>query len=463
MRRSRRPLVARQLTVIGFGGRLPGRFVGNRPVQDIDFYCCRFGGRSRLSAGTLVRSIASRRHGAYDKRLSLEGGCLMSAVIDAEQLVMERYTQAAASRQDELCCPVQYDQRYLDVIPDEIRERDYGCGDPSAFVQEDDVVLDLGSGSGKICYIAAQIAGPRGSVIGVDVNEEMLALAQKHRREVGDCVGYHNVEFRKGRIQDLRLDLALVDSFLAESPVRSAADLARFEGFCNRVRCEHPLVEDDSVDLVLSNCVLNLIRPEDKEQLFAEMFRVLRRGGRVAISDIVSDEDVPEELQRNPELWSGCISGAFREDKFLEAFDDAGFYGMRIVKRDEQPWRTVQGIEFRSVTVVAYKGKQGPCLERNQAVVYRGPWRKVIDDDGHVLERGKRIAVCDKTFHIYKHAPYSHEVLPVEPLQSITLEQAQAFDCKRSVGRHPRETKGMDYDVTDLSGSACCGPGGNCC
>ncbi len=387
----------------------------------------------------------------------------MSAVIDAEQSVMERYTQAAASRQNELCCPVEYDQRYLDIIPDEIKERDYGCGDPSAFVLEGDVVLDLGSGSGKICYIAAQIAGAGGHVIGVDANDKMLALAEAHRCGIGDSLGYHNVEFRKGRIQDLRLDLALVDSYLAERPVRSAADLARFEGFCASVRLDHPLVADDSVDLVLSNCVLNLVRPEDKEQLFAEMFRVVRRGGRVAISDIVSDEDVPEELQRDPELWSGCISGAFREDRFLDAFDDAGFYGMQIIKRDEQPWRTVKGIEFRSVTVLAYKGKQGPCLERNQAVVYRGPWRKVIDDDGHVLERGKRMAVCDKTFQIYNRAPYADEVLPVQPLGSVPLEEAQAFDCKRSVVRHPRETKGMDYDVTDLSGSACCEPGGNCC
>jgi SAM-dependent methyltransferase len=155
------------------------------------------------------------------------------------------------------------------------------------------------------------------------VNDEMRALAEKHRRVIGDRLGYHNVEFRKGRIQDLRPDLALVDSYL-ESPVRSASDLARFEAFCNRVRLERPLVVDDSVDLVLSNCVLNLVRPEDKEQLFTEMFRVVRRGGRVAISDIVSDEDVPEELQRDSELWSGCISGAFREDKFLEAFDAAG-------------------------------------------------------------------------------------------------------------------------------------------
>src|SRR5437660_1542566 len=135
----------------------------------------------------------------------------------------------------------------------------------------------------------------------------------------------------------------------------------------DRLRREEPLVADESIDCVVSNCVLNLVRPEDKPRLFAEVFRVLRRGGRAAISDIVADEDVPADLQADPELWSGCISGALREDAFLAAFEAAGFHGIRLAERRAEPWRIVRGIEFRSVTVVAYKGKQGPCLERNQA------------------------------------------------------------------------------------------------
>jgi len=115
--------------------------------------------------------------------------------------------------------------------------------------------------------------------------------------------------------------------------------------------------------------VLNLVRQKDRKALFAELFRVLKRGGRAAISDIVSDKTVPEEMKRDAELWSGCLSGAFREDEFLKAFEDAGFYGIEIDKRAKDPWQTINGIKFRSVTIVAYKGKQGPCLERNQAVV----------------------------------------------------------------------------------------------
>jgi arsenite methyltransferase len=103
--------------------------------------------------------------------------------------------------------------------------------------------------------------------------------------------------------------------------------------------------------------------------------RVLKKGGRAVISDIVSDEEVPEELQNDPELWSGCISGALTEEGFLAAFENASFYGIQILKRDRDPWRTVQGIEFRSVTIEAFKGKQGECFERNQAVIYRGPFK----------------------------------------------------------------------------------------
>ena len=380
---------------------------------------------------------------------------------DIETAVRERYGAASKMKQEALCCPVEYDPRYLRILPDEIIERDYGCGDPSAFVKAEDTVLDLGSGGGKICYIAAQIVGAEGKVIGVDTNTEMLALANKYRAEMAEKIGYGNVEFRYGRIQDLRLDLKLVDEYLRENPIKTADDFFAYETFVAQSKAEKPLIADDSIDVILSNCVLNLVRAEDKEQMFAEMFRVLKRGGRVAISDIVADEDIPVHLQNDPELWSGCISGAFREDLFLKAFEKAGFYGIEIVKRDEKPWRVVEGIEFRSVTVTAYKGKQGACLERNQAVIYKGPWKKVFDDDGHVLERGERMAVCDKTFQIYSKEPYQQDIIAVEPIENILLDAAKEFDCRRTAKRHPRETKGLEYNLTDLSGEMC-GEGGDC-
>ncbi len=382
--------------------------------------------------------------------------------LNVDEAVRSRYAQGAQSQQKELCCPVDYDPKYLKVIPSEIIERDYGCGDPSKYLREGDVVLDLGSGGGKICYIASQVVGKKGMVIGVDYNPEMLALAEKYTKEIGDKIGYHNVEFRRGKIQDLKLDLSKVEEYIRENPVQTFEDYLKLEEFKEKSVNEHPLIPDNSVDVIVSNCVLNLVHTEEKANLFKEMFRVLRRGGRVAISDIVSDEDIPAELQNDPVLWSGCVSGAFREDLFLKAFEDAGFYGMEITEWGKEPFEVVDGIEFRSVTVTAYKGKQGICLERNQAVIYNGPFNQVLDDDRHVLKRGVRTAVCDKTFQIFSKAPYKDHVTLISPKEEIPLEKAGEFDCNRNDVRHARETKGGIFTATAVKDSSC-SPGGGCC
>lgn len=285
-------------------------------------------------------------------------------VMDPESAVRARYSAASQAVEPALCCPVEYAGNYLAAIPQEILERDYGCGDPSPFVQSGETVLDLGSGGGKLCYILAQVVGPRGRIIGVDCNGEMLALARKHQAAVAARLGYANVEFRFGLIQDLQLDLERLHARLSEQPICSAEDWLASRSREEELRRESPLVADDAVDCVVSNCVLNLVRKPDREQLFSEIFRVLKPGGRAAISDIVSDQDVPLALQRDGELWSGCLSGAYRLDRFVDAFARAGFPAPRIVRRQSEPWRTVAGIEFRSVTVVAVK----PPTAGNEAV-----------------------------------------------------------------------------------------------
>ena len=388
--------------------------------------------------------------------------------VDVESAVKDRYSGAAKAPDASLCCPTAYDPKLLEVLPREVVERDYGCGDPSAHLRAGETVLDLGSGSGKICFIASQVVGPEGRVIGVDMNDDMLDLARRSAPEVARRVGYDNVSFRKGRIQDLALDLEALDRHLGERPVRSAEDLARLDGEMNRLRSERPLVPSESIDVVVSSCVLNLVDARHKVELFEEIHRVLRRGGRAVISDIVSDEDIPKRLQRDPELWSGCISGAFREDQFLEAFEAAGFYGIEILERQKEPWRTVLGIEFRSVTVVAYKGKDGPCWDQKHAVLYRGPFREVVDDDGHVLRRGVRTAVCEKTFHIFSRDPYRSHVELIPPHALVPLESAPPFPCsKDALWRDPSETKGEDYRITTEAVAVTCASdkdsGGDCC
>lgn len=239
-----------------------------------------------------------------------------------QQSVNKRYSAGAKKREAALCCPVQYNGKYLDIIPKEIIDRDYGCGDPSRYVHEGDVVLDLGSGGGKICFIAAQIVGSTGKIIGIDGNADMLALARKAQKVVEKKMGYKNIEFHEGYIQHLA-----------------------------------PLIQDKSIDLIVSNCVLNLVADEEKFKLFSEMYRVLKPNGRIAISDIVSDKESPPELKANDELWSGCISGALTESQFLDNLSEVGFFNASFDKYSKEPWRIVEGIEYRSVTVTAFKSK----------------------------------------------------------------------------------------------------------
>jgi SAM-dependent methyltransferase len=339
----------------------------------------------------------------------------MSQSFQVEVAVRSRYSAAAQTRVEALCCPVQYDDRYLKVIPKEILERDYGCGDPSKYLVSGETVLDLGSGGGKICFIASQIVGPQGRVIGVDMNDEMLSLARAHQQRVGDAIGWHNIEFRRGRIQDLALDLDLLDAELRGNPIQGASAFLAAQGLADRLRAERPLVADASVDVVVSNCVLNLVNAREKGTLFQELFRVLKPGGRAVISDIVAEQPVPPALQKDPELWSGCISGALTESGFLEAFEVAGFHGLELVKRDAVPWRVVEGIAFRSVTVRAYRPVGAPPgSTEGRRVIYRGPFREVVDDMGTRYERGKARAVGAEVYERCRRAPLdrSFECLP---------------------------------------------------
>jgi arsenite methyltransferase len=384
---------------------------------------------------------------------------------DVEQAVLQRYEAGAQQPQASLCCPTDgYDAHYLDLLPQEIIEKDYGCGDPTRYVNVGETVVDLGSGAGKNCYILAQKVGATGRVIGVDFNDEMLSLSRKYLGEMSAKLGYQTVSFVKGKIQDLALNLDRVQTWLEQHPITSVSQIAALEAECDRLRQSEPLIVSDSVDIVISNCVLNLVRPQDKTQLFQEIYRVLKRGGRAVISDIVCDEHPTPEILNDPELWSGCIAGAFREDEFLEMFEQAGFYGIEILARQSEPWQVIDGIEFRSLTVQAFKGKDGPCWERNQAVIYRGPWKAVQDDDGHTLHRGQRMAVCDKTFQIYTNpnGAYHNHIIAVPPHHDIPLESATGFDCSRDTVRHPRETKGAEYRDTIVTDVSCCSSD-SCC
>lgn len=350
---------------------------------------------------------------------------------DIEQAVLERYQAGAKVSQPSLCCAVEYDEKYLEILPKEIIEKDYGCGDPTRYVNSGEIVLDLGSGTGKNCYIIAQKVGEKGQVIGVDFNDEMLKLARRYQSEIGAKIGYYNTKFVKGKIQDLSLDLEQVQNWLEKNPINSIEQFSQFEQECDRLRQQTPLIRDNTIDVVISNCVLNLVRPQDKEQLFDELYRVLKPGGRVVISDIVCDQDPTPKIMNDPELWSGCIAGAFREDNFLKMFENAGFYGIEILQREERPWQVIDGIEFRSLTVRAYKSLKKTCSKDQHFIIYKGPWKQVQDDQGQIFYRGEKIAVSQQTYQMLTQSdsPYQPAIIAVSSSSEVQPIQSKTSCC----------------------------------
>ena len=208
--------------------------------------------------------------------------------------VREHYARQA--RAGSSCCGggnELYPLNLLTSLPDDIVNFSLGCGNPItlAGIQPGETVLDLGSGGGLDCFLAARQVGETGRVIGVDMTPEMLARA----RQAAARMGIVNVEFREGYLEKL--------------PVGSA-----------------------SVDVVISNCVINL--SPDKPQVFREVFRVLKPGGRVAVSDTVTDGPLPLELQADMEAWGACVSGALDVKEYIAGLTDAGFTAVKVQPKD---------------------------------------------------------------------------------------------------------------------------------
>lgn len=204
-----------------------------------------------------------------------------------------------------------YDEEDLTGLPDSVLNTCAGCGNPTAIAElrEGEVVLDLGSGGGIDVFLAAKKVGPEGRAIGVDMTEEMIELARRNAKKVG----LKNVDFRLGEIESLP-------------------------------------VEDESVDVIISNCVINL--SPDKDKVFSEAFRVLKPGGRLMISDIVLEAELPQEIRDDPEAWAECISGAIDEKVYLELIRAKGFGDVQL--RSKKPYEPAEGYA-NSIQVEAHK------------------------------------------------------------------------------------------------------------
>jgi radical SAM protein with 4Fe4S-binding SPASM domain len=297
--------------------------------------------------------------------------CVLSEeVLDrSRHTVRDFYGHAAEEPQAALCCPTKPDAEDLAHIPREVVERFYGCGSPvgAAALASGETVVDLGSGAGIDCFIAAKKVGADGRVYGIDMTDSMLRVADEYRPEVASALGYDIVEFRRG--------------YLEEVPLAAAV-----------------------ADVVTSNCVINL--SPDKPRVFREIWRVLKDHGRAVLADIVADRDVPPKMRADGRLWGECISGALTEDAFLAHLERAGFYGVGILKK--RFWREVEGCRFYSITARGFKfEKKAGCTYVGQYAVYLGPMKATIDEEGHLFPRGVPVEVCTDTAAKLSHAPYA--------------------------------------------------------
>ena len=189
---------------------------------------------------------------------------------------------------------INYSDEELKGLPDSVMGTVAGCGNPTALadLKEGEVVLDLGSGGGIDAFLAAKKVGPKGKVIGVDMTEEMIQLAKKNAEKMKA----ENVEFRLGEIENLP-------------------------------------VEDGTVDVIISNCVINL--SPDKDKVFSEAFRVLKPGGRMLISDIVTQGELPSEIRENLEMWAACVAGALDEKVYLQKIMNTGFEKVEVIAKND--------------------------------------------------------------------------------------------------------------------------------
>ncbi len=305
--------------------------------------------------------------------------------------VQNYYGQVLKSSEDlktSACCtldamPLHLRSLLSDLHP-EVVARYYGCGTPLPPALEGCTVLDLGCGTGRDCYLLSRLVGESGCVIGVDMTEEQLAVAKNHCDWHAERYGYanSNVEFKQGYMEDL-----------------ATAGIA-----------------DNSIDLVVSNCVINL--SPDKEQVLSEILRVLKPGGEIYFSDVYSDRCIPQVLKTEPVLLGECLGGALYWEDFRRIMHELGCPDVRVVKEspialeDPEVEAKIGMVNFRSVTVRAFKMPlEDRCEDFGQLAVYKGTIVEhphVFDlDDHHHFETGKPLRVCGNSFDMLATSRYA--------------------------------------------------------
>ncbi len=314
--------------------------------------------KSKGKSGILLR-MGDVRHDCLDSEeesteIALTHcNCLISLASDVgHSSVREFYGQAALTANEDIVNPLAPAQAAAEFIPGKTKKHSYGCGSPvtDGAPKEGETLVDLGSGSGIECFMASASVGKSGRVYGIDMTDEMLRLAAESQEEVAARLGYQNVEFRKGFLEQIPLD-------------------------------------DGIADVVISNCVINL--SPDKRMTYQEIFRILKPGGRLVVSDIVTDTAIPATIRNNVRYRGECLGGAMQQEELVAMMEAAGFTSIRFIKRF--PYRQVENMDFFSLT---YEAIRPVAVKEEQVdVIYRGPYGAVHTESGILLVKGRRTSI----------------------------------------------------------------------
>lgn len=348
--------------------------------------------------------------------------------MDSLDSIKEYYGKTLQSSNDlktSACCTAEsipvHLREVLKLIHDEVLTKFYGCGSPIPFLDlEGKTVLDLGSGSGRDCYILSKLVGPKGKVIGVDMTDEQLEVARRHQDFHQKAFGHStsNITFVKGYIEDLK----------------TAG------------------IEDHSIDLVVSNCVINL--SPNKKLVFAEIFRVLKPGGELYFSDVFSDRRIPAAVAQDKVILGECLGGALYTEDFRRMMNNVGCLDFRAISKtkiavtDNDIAKSTGNIQFFSMTIRAFKLElEDRCEDYGQVAYYLGtipecPHRFVLDNH-HLFETNKPMLVCSNTAEMISKTHYKDHFKVIGSKE----HHLGLFDCAPSSSANSAD---------DCATGACC-------
>lgn len=330
-----------------------------------------------LEMGDILQSC-----GANEGVAHTHANCLLATgESESLRLVKAFYHDAALEDKESILNPACYEEQYLFHIPKHLRFRGYGCGSPilDAKLKEGESMLDLGSGRGIECFIASKLVGKSGRVVGVDMLDSMLKIARSGAEEVAKSLGYNNLTFAKGYLEALPED-------------------------------------DECFDVITSNCVLNL--SSHKRKLFAEIFRVLKKGGRLVVSDVICDEEASAIIRNDAKLSGECIGGALTQAHLLGLLRESGFEHIALIKRFF--YREVQGHTFYSLTFEAHK----PSEQKQVEVIYKGVGESLALENGVVLFKGIKTRIDEALAKRLER-----ELFLLDKKGNVTNQEGQSCCC----------------------------------